>query len=241
MVGENRTGAVLAVCGRYSLTAHLDQLLPRLQGELPLGLAHHYAPRSLIAPSEPVLGLRQEHGRLQTGLMLWGLLPEWSKDPLAGPRPFNARAETVAEKASFRGAWRHRRCLLPADGFYEKGHRVRRRDGALFWLAGIWDRWIGPDGSEVESCCVLTTQPNALVAPLHPRMPVILPDGLEHPWLEAKDGPGLRALEPLLHGWDPAEWVIDPPPPRPSNERRRRGECDDHSLHEGTEQLPLFP
>ena len=211
MVGENRTGAVLAVCGRYSLTARLDQLLPRLHGELPLGLLRHYAPRPLIAPGEPVLALRQEHGSLQPALMLWGLLPEWSKDPLAGPRPFNARSETVAEKASFRGAWRHRRCLLPADGFFERGHRIHRSDDAPFWLAGIWDRWIGPDGSEVESCCVLTTTPNALVAPLHNRMPVILPDGLEEPWLEPRDAAGLRALAPLLQGWDPAGWRVDPP------------------------------
>ena len=210
------------MCGRYSLTTRLDQLLPRLQGELPPGLLEHYAPRPLIAPGEPVLALRQEHGRLQPALMLWGLLPEWSKDPLAGPRPFNARSETVAEKASFRGAWRHRRCLLPADAFFEKGHRIHRRDGEPFWLAGIWDRWIGPDGSEVESCCVLTTAPNALVAPLHNRMPVILPDGLEQAWLETKDGPGLRALEPLLQGWDAAAWRADPPPRR------------------GPEQLPLF-
>ena len=215
------------MCGRYALTAPIDRLLPRLQGTLPAALADHYAARPLIRPGEPVLVLRQEHGQLQPALMLWGLLPEWSKDPLAGPRPFNARAETVAEKASFRGAWRHRRCLLPADAFYEKGHRIHRLDGELFWLAGIWDRWVGPDGSEVESCCVLTTAPNALVAPLHNRMPVILPEGLEQPWLEAKDGPGLRALEPLLQGWQPAGWVAEPPPSRR------------HSK-DGSEQLPLF-
>lgn len=228
MVGENRTGAVLAVCGRYSLTTRLDQLLLRLPGELPPGLLEHYAPRPLIAPGEPVLALRQEHGRLQPALMLWGLLPEWSKDPLAGPRPFNARSETVAEKASFRGAWRHRRCLLPADAFFEKGHRIHRRDGEPFWLAGIWDRWIGPDGSELESCCVLTTAPNPLVAPLHNRMPVILPDGLEQAWLETKDGPGLRALEPLLQGWDPGGWQVDPKPGATAGAASVR-------------QLPLFP
>ncbi|MFM2080505.1 MAG: hypothetical protein RLZZ219_1187 [Cyanobacteriota bacterium] len=195
------------MCGRYSLTSRLDQLLPRLQGGLPAGLQEHYAPRERIRPGEPVLALRQEHGRLEPALLLWGLLPEWSKDPLGGSRPFNARAETVAQKASFRGPWRHRRCLLPADAFEEKGRRLSRRDGELFWLAGVWDRWIGPDGSEVESCCVLTTRPNALVAPLHDRMPVILPDGLEAPWLEARDGPGLRALEPLLEPWDPQDWI----------------------------------
>ena len=199
------------MCGRYSLTSRLDQLLPKLGGSLPDGLLAHYAPRPLIRPGEPVLALRQEHGQISPALMLWGLLPEWSKDPLNGPRPFNARSETVAEKASFRGAWRHRRCLLPADGFYEKGHRLAPIDGRPFWLAGLWDRWIGPDGSEVETCCVLTTSPNALVAPLHDRMPVIVPEGLEEAWMEPVDGPGLRALEPLMQGWSPEGWVAEAP------------------------------
>ena len=199
------------MCSRYALNSGLDQLLPRLPAALPGGLSRHYAPRPLILPGEPVLALRQEHGRLEAALLLWGLLPDWVKDPLAARRPFNARSETVAEKASFRGAWRHRRCLLPADGFDEQGHRIRRADRAPFWLAGLWERWIGPDGSEVESCCVLTTAPNSLVAPLHQRMPVIVPDGLEQAWLEPKDGPGLRALEPLLLGWDPQGWCADPP------------------------------
>lgn len=201
------------MCGRYALTASLDALLPRLQGELPAGLAQHYAPRELIRPGDPVLLQRQEHGAMAPALVLWGLLPEWRRDPLQGPRPFNARAETVAEKASFRGPWRHRRGLLPANAFYEKGQRIARRDGAPFWLAALWDRWIGPDGSEVESCCVLTTNPNALVAPLHDRMPVLIPEGLEQAWCEPLDGAGLRALEPLLQGWDPAGWWAEPIPP----------------------------
>jgi putative SOS response-associated peptidase YedK len=195
-------------------------------GDLPEGLLQHYAPRPLIRPGEPVLALRQEHGQISSSLMLWGLLPEWSKDPLHGPRPFNARAETVAEKASFRGPWRHRRCLLPADGFFEKGHRVARTDGHPFWLAGLWDRWIGPDGSEVESCCVLTTAPNALVAPLHDRMPVIVPEGLEEAWMEPRDGPGLRALEPLMQGWSPEGW--------------RTSRVASAIQPNGSEQLPLF-
>ena len=202
------------MCGRYALTAPIDRLLPRLQGTLPAALADHYAARPLIRPGEPVLVLRQEHGRSGAALMLWGLLPEWSKDPLGAARPFNARSETVADKASFRGPWRHRRCLLPADGFHEKGRLICRVDRAPFWLAGLWDRWIGPDGSEVEGCCVLTTAPNALVRPLHDRMPVIVPDGLEEAWMAPVDGPGLRALEPLMAGWDPVGWeVVEPQAP----------------------------
>ena len=200
------------MCGRYALTTPIDRLLPRLGARLPEALLDHYAPRPQIRPGEPVLVLRQEHGRSAAALMLWGLLPEWSRDPLAAARPFNARSETVAEKASFRGPWRHRRCLLPADGFWEKGRLLRQRDGAPFWLAGLWDRWIGPDGSEVESCCVLTTAANALVRSLHDRMPVIVADGLEDAWMAPADGPGLRALQPLMAGWDPDGWeVVEPP------------------------------
>jgi putative SOS response-associated peptidase YedK len=213
------------MCGRYSLTASLDRLLPRLKGPLPAGLLEHYAPRSLIRPGEPLLILRQEHGRPEVGLALWGLLPSWVKDPAGAHRPINARSETVGEKPSFRGPWRHHRCLVPADAFFEEGRTIRRRDGAVFWLAGLWERWIGPDGSELETCCVLTTRPNALIAPFHDRMPVLIPDGLEEPWLEERDGAGLRALEPLLQPWDPRGWeVLDPSAPK-ADQR----------------QLPLFP
>ena len=112
----------------------------------PPGLQAYYAPRQEVCPGEPVLLQRQEHGRLQVGLALWGLLPEWAKDPAEARRPVSARSETVNEKVSFRGAWRHRRCLLPADAFFEWGgapkrpHRFARRDGAPFWIGGIWER-----------------------------------------------------------------------------------------------------
>jgi putative SOS response-associated peptidase YedK len=213
------------MCGRFCLTSTLDQLLPRLGDRLPAGLARHYAPRAEVRPGQPVLALRQEHGQIHSALLLWGLVPEWVKDPGTAPRPFNARSETVAEKASFRGAWRHRRCLLPADGFLEKGWLIRRNDRRPFWLAGVWDRWIGADGSELETCCVLTTSPNDLVRPLHQRMPVILPDGLESAWLAPADGAGLRALAPLLGAWDPLGWDAVRP---------------DSGAHGGLEQLDLL-
>lgn len=206
------------MCGRFCLTTPLPLLSSRLGAPLPAGLAEHYAPRSDVRPGEPVLALRQEHGLPSVSLMLWGLVPEWVKDPSQARRPINARSETVAEKPSFRGAWRHRRCLLPADGFYEwsgsgtarRRWRIGRSSGAPFWLGGLWDRWIGADGSELESCCVLTTAPNALMARLHDRMPVVVPDGLEQAWMASADGPTLRALEPLMAGWDPAGWEAVP-------------------------------
>lgn len=132
------------MCGRFCLTTPLATLAPRLGAPLPPGLAHHYAPRIQVRPGEPLLALRQEHGRDEVALMLWGLLPDWVKDPAGANRSINARAETVDQKPSFRGAWRHRRCLLPADGFYEwsgagAGRRpwlIRRQGGAPFWLGG---------------------------------------------------------------------------------------------------------
>ena len=197
------------MCGRYSLETPLEGLRAWLKpwlNEDDRGWLAHYAPRPMIHPGEPVLTLRQEHGRSRTAHMLWGLLPGWVKDPAAGPRPINARAETLAEKASFRGPWRHHRCLLPADGFFEKGQQIQQLEAPLFWLAGLWDRWIGADGSEVETCCVITTRPNALITPLHDRMPVIIPSGLEEAWLEPGDRQHRRALEPMLEPWSSNGW-----------------------------------
>jgi putative SOS response-associated peptidase YedK len=198
------------MCGRYSLTSRLDALLPRLRGPLPAGLERHYAPRPLIRPGEPLLIQRREQGQPVVDLALWGLLPAWVRDPAGAPRPINARSETVAEKPSFRGAWRHRRCLIPADAFFEKGWRIARRDGAPFWLGGLWERWLGADGEQLDSCCVLTTRPNALIAPIHGRMPVVIPEGAEGLWLGAADGAGRRRLLPLLEPWDPAAWQCRP-------------------------------
>lgn len=234
----SRAPACLPMCGRYALTTSLDRLLPRLKGPLPAGLAAHYAPRAEVWPGEPVLLQRLEHGRPEVALALWGLLPDWAREPRGLRRPINARAETVAERPFFRGPWRHRRALLPADGFHEWQTRTdpgtgrvwkqpwlfRRRDRAPFWLGGLWERWIGADGGELETCAILTTAPNDLLARVHDRMPVLIPDGLEEPWLEAADGPSLRALEPLLAPWDPAAWeavklepAAPPPPARPAS------------------------
>lgn len=203
------------MCGRFSLTTAIDRLLPRLQGELPPQWIEHYAPRPSIRPGEPLLIQRQQQGRLEVAFALWGLLPSWVKDPAdprrPAPRPILARSETVADKPSFRGPWRHHRCLIPADAFFERGVRIARRDGAPFWLAGLWDRWLGADGSQLDSCCILTTRPNALLAPLHDRMPVLIPDGLEQAWLAPVHGAELRALEPLLQPWDPSGWQAAAP------------------------------
>ena len=199
------------MCGRYELKTEFTNLPSLLKNNLPKGFQENYAQQELIKPTDPVIVLKNE-GITSTSFMLWGFISEWAKDPFdpSRPKPFNARAETIKEKKLFRGSWRHKRCLLPASGFFEKGHRIRRRDFQPFWLAGIWNRWMSPEGSELETCCVLTTKPNNLIKPLHNRMPVIIPIGLELEWISSiKDAPELKALEPMLDGWDSHEWVAE--------------------------------
>ena len=196
------------MCGRFALSTPLNQLPPILLSSMEEAHRCRYASRDLIVPGEPLLALRSDQSGPEASLMLWGLIPGWLKVPGQGPRPFNARAETVAEKPSFRGSWRHRRCLIPASCFFEKGRAVRRIDRQPFWLAGLWDRWLGNDGSELETCTILTTTPNALIRPLHQRMPVVISRGLEDAWMESVDGRQLRALEPLLAPWDPGDWEV---------------------------------
>ena len=196
------------MCGRYALATPLSQLPAVLLESMGQEHRNRYAPRDLIVPGEPLLAYRSDQSGPEASLMLWGLIPGWLKDPSQGPRPFNARSETVADKPSFRGSWRHRRCLIPASCFFEKGRAIRRIDRQPFWLAGLWERWLGSDGSEVDTCTVLTTSPNQLVKPLHHRMPVLIPHGLEEAWMAALDGQQLRALEPLLGPWDPNGWEV---------------------------------
>jgi putative SOS response-associated peptidase YedK len=157
----------------------------------------------------------------ELALLRWGLIPSWSKDPAIGNRLINARAETAREKPSFRNAFRRHRCLIPANGFYEWQRRergkqpyfVRMRDGRLFAFAGLWDRWENPGKDVIETCTILTTTANAILAPIHDRMPVILPAGEYDRWLDPslKD-PG--SLAPLLVPFPPEEMLAFPVSPR---------------------------
>ena len=200
------------MCGRYELKIKFEELPSLLKKELPKNFKQNYFKQELIKPTDPVIVLKNE-GKTTTSIMLWGFISEWAKDPFQKgiPRPFNARAETITEKKLFKGSWRHKRCLLPASAFFEKDHRISRKDQQSFWLGGIWNRWMSSDGSEIESCCVLTTEPNELLKPLHKRMPVIIPNGLEEIWINSvKDGSQLKELEPMLVGWNPDKWIAEP-------------------------------
>ena len=199
------------MCGRFELTTNFENLPKILKQDYPRGLDTKYETQNLIRPTDPVLVIKNE-GRIKTTFMSWGFISPWAKDPFERkrPRPFNARSETVEEKKLFSGSWKHKRCLIPANGYFERQYRIRKVNHETFWLGGIWSKWISPDGAELESCCILTTEPNALVRPLHNRMPVVIPDGYEEQWTEqVKDADKLKGLLPIMMGWSPNGWVVE--------------------------------
>jgi len=192
------------MCGRFTLRSPAAAVAEQFAlPEVP-----PLAPRFNIAPSQPVAVVRLAPGksppRCELVLLRWGLIPAWAKDPAIGSRMINARAETAAEKPAYRSAFQRRRCLLPADGFYEwqgGGRRkqpyfIHLRDDRLFAFAGLWESWQGAEGSRIESCTLLTTGANELVRPIHDRMPVILAPQAYGPWLD----PSAQAdtLAPLM-------------------------------------------
>lgn len=179
------------MCGRFSLTLPAEAV-GRLFGVdvagLPPLVAHYN-----IAPSQEVAAVRRtDAGGRELAFLKWGFVPGWARDPSSMSRPINARGETVESKPMFRDAFRNRRCLVPADGFYEwkaapggkQPYRIERADGAPFAFAGLWERWKGRDGTVIESCAILTTDANDTMRPIHDRMPVILDLGRFTPWLE---------------------------------------------------------
>ncbi len=189
------------MCGRYSLTTPGDVLAEIFAlSEVP-----NLSPRWNIAPTQSVPVIRSDaHGR-RVDALRWGLVPSWAKDLSIGSRMINARSETVASKPSFRHAFRRRRALVPADGFYEWQKtedgkvptRIQRRDGGPLALAGLWERWSVGDGEPVLTFTILTTSPNATLRPIHDRMPVVLAARDWAQWLDA-DVQNPAALLPLL-------------------------------------------
>ncbi len=199
------------MCGRFELKTKFDKLPKVLKQNYPIGLETKYEPQNLIRPTNPVLVIKNE-GKMKTTFMYWGFISPWAQDPLdkKRPRPFNARSETVEEKNLFKGSWKYKRCLIPASGFFEKKFRIRKENYETFWLGGIWSKWTSPDGGEIESCCVLTTESNDLIKPLHHRMPVVVPNGYEKCWTEyVKDFAELKGLLPIMMGWSSDEWLVE--------------------------------
>jgi putative SOS response-associated peptidase YedK len=205
------------MCGRFTLTADIHTLQATFPWvEIPDGLT----PRFNIAPTQPVAVVPND-GKNRLDFYVWGLIPSWAKDPSIGSRMINARAETLTEKPSFRTAFRRRRCLVLADGFYEwrtenTGPKtpmyIRLASGKPFAFAGLWEIWNSPDGSIILSSTIITTTPNSLMAKIHNRMPVILPEESYSQWISPGE-PDLRTLTSLLAPYPEAEMVAFPVSP----------------------------
>jgi putative SOS response-associated peptidase YedK len=176
------------MCGRFILLTDLSVIVESFRiGEV----ACQYRPDRNIAPGRSIAAVvRDEVNKLVD--LRWGLIPSWAKDPAIGSRMFNARAETLAEKPSFREAFKKRRCLIVADGFYEwqKSGSVRTpmqfslQSGRPFGMAGLYETWISPEKKPVRTCTIVTTSPNELIRPIHDRMPVIVGKEFEERWLD---------------------------------------------------------
>ena len=195
------------MCGRYHLHSPMEAIAAQFEAEARTG----FEPRYNLAPTAPVpVVVQTPAGRVIT-LHRWGLVPSWSRDPALGARLANARAETVAEKPSFRAPFKRGRCIIPADGFYEWQARpgapkqpfcFRAADGSLLGFAGLRDEWEGPDGA-LETCAIITTTANGLMAPIHDRMPVLLAREDYAAWLDpATPAQRLKALlRPCPEAW----------------------------------------
>ena len=197
------------MCGRYRLSRRkqvVEEYFDTAVSDEP-----DWSPRFNVAPTQPVPVIRQHPTEpiRKLSSMRWGLIPSWAKDASGAARMINARSETAATLPSFRDAMKSRRCLIPADGFYEWARTGKTKqpycfeinNGELFAFAGLWDRWKDPSGNWIKTCSILTTTPNALTTAVHDRMPVILdPDGYEL-WLD----PGMQhvgAVSELLEPFD---------------------------------------
>jgi putative SOS response-associated peptidase YedK len=202
------------MCGRFTLTAEVNAL----QESFPwLYIPPEIAPRYNVAPTQPVAVVPND-GKNKLDFFSWGLIPPWAKDPQIGNRMINARAETLAEKPSYRNAFRRRRCLILADGFYEwqktEGKTkipmyIRLASGKPFAFAGLWEIWNSTEGSTILSCTIITTQPNELMEKIHNRMPVILPQDAYPIWLDTGEQDPAR-LSSLLVPYPASEMLAFP-------------------------------
>jgi len=210
------------MCGRYAFFSPAEAVRRTFAVEAVPALE----PRYNIAPTQAVPAVREgPDGKRSVALLHWGLVPSWAKDRALGNRMINARGETLAERPAFRRAYRSRRCILPADGWYEwqpgaSGKQpwfICAQDGGPLGLAGLWESWRAPDGGTLESCTIVTTDASAPLAPIHHRMPVVLPAEAFGPWLDAgmqdpRDlGRWLGPCDPaLLRAYPVSRQVNDP-------------------------------
>lgn len=191
------------MCGRFQLSVKGKQISERFNVEV---FDEFYKPNYNCAPSQklPVITNSEPH---KLGYFKWGLIPFWAKDPKIGNKLINTRAETILDKPSFKNAFKKRRCLIPANGFYEwkkdankTPYRIFLKRETLFSMAGIWETWKDAEGRAIHSFSIITTQPNALMKQIHNRMPVILDQHNEEDWLNETDE---KMLQKLLKPYKP--------------------------------------
>jgi len=195
------------MCGRFSLRTTLEEVSRNFDAAA--DAIEDWVPRYNIAPTQDVIAARPAGSGRELVLFHWGLIPSWYDDPSTGGRFINARAESAHIKPTFRDAFWSRRCLIGADGFYEwraidgvkQPYYIRRVDGRSFGFAGLWERWSRGSRDAIESCTILTTRPNAVVEPLHDRMPVII-------WPDDYD----RWLDPMEADLDELQAMFEPIP-----------------------------
>lgn len=184
------------MCGRYNLRTNPANFADFFHAAV--DSAHHQLLlRYNIAPTQSVLVVRESGHHHEAAALVWGLIPSWSKDPKIGNRLINARSETATEKPSFRAAFKRRRCLIPASGFYEwdqhtqpkQPYHITPSHGGLMAFAGLWEHWSPPGSDPLETCTILTTSANGTLSPIHDRMPVILPPESFDTWLNTDSDP----------------------------------------------------
>ena len=217
------------MCGRFTLTTSKQQLAEAFAEFAP---PKSISPRYNIAPSQPV-AVVPNTGQNQIDFFIWGLIPSWAKDPKIGNRLINARAETLAEKPSFRAAYRRRRCLVLADGFFEWRKQsdktkvpmyIQMASQTPFAFAGLWEEWHSDYGDQLLSCTIITTEPNELLASIHNRMPVILPPEAFDQWLDPAEQPASR-LQPLLQPFPADQMAAYPVSTFVNNPRNESEQC----------------
>ena len=218
------------MCGRFRQTRSAKFLERQFNAELIDSLNDFdLLPRVNIAPTQPVIAVKQAKGKPRTiTTMRWGLIPAWAKDPSIGNRTINARSETIDSTTSFSDSVKSRRCLIPADGFYEwkKSGKVRQPycfevgEAELFAFTGLWDRWKNPKGETIESCTILTIASNELLVDIHDRMPVIVPRDKYDLWLDP-DIEDFEAVKEILKPYDASlmrQYPVSPKLNNPKNE-----------------------
>jgi putative SOS response-associated peptidase YedK len=208
------------VCGRFALFASPELTAEYFALAEPPALTAHYN----VTPGQDIAAVRVDReGARRLRALRWGLVPFWAKDATIGRRLINARLDSLSSKPAFREALRRRRCLIPASGFYEWGvdpagkkqpFFVRPRDEPLLAIAGLWERWRAEGGEPLETCVIVTTEANALLAPIHDRMPVVLTRAAQEVWLDSSSDVAsiaeLAANGPELEAWQVGTAVNDP-------------------------------